>query len=171
MIFLMFNKFRKDNGQTLVEFALVVPVFLAFVFFIIDLGWITQNYLTFDYAYRVAATQMKITQSESGNQANNHIKNENVAVSPLPNLTTANLSVSGSIITVTTEPVDYYTPNASGGTDRHTRRWTYADIYSNLTYQMKPITPIGKTIFGENITFTKELNKHRLLQTTEGGSP
>jgi Flp pilus assembly protein TadG len=167
-LFLMFSKFRNETGQTLVEFALVVPIFLALVFFIIDLGWITTNYLTFDYSYRIAATQMSITQSESGTQANNHIKTETVALSPLPKFTNANLSVSGSIITVTTEPVDYHTPNTSGGTDTHTRKWTYADIYSNLAYKIKPITPIGSAIFGGDITFTKELNKHRLLQTTEG---
>lgn len=170
-MFLLLSKFRKETGQTLVEFALLIPIFLALVFFIIDLGWITQNYLTFDYAYRIAATQMNITESESGNKANKHIKTETVALSPLPKLTNANLSVSDSIITVTTEPIDYYTPDGSGGTDRHTRRWTYADVYSNLTYKMNPVTPIGKAIFGENITFTKELNKHRLLQTTEGSIP
>jgi len=39
-IFKLFKKFDKQNGQSLVEFALVMPILLIFIMGMIEYGWI-----------------------------------------------------------------------------------------------------------------------------------
>ncbi|MEL7649835.1 MAG: TadE family protein [Sedimentibacter sp.] len=48
-------KLKKENGQAMVEFALVLPILLLFVAGIIDFGWIFYNQLAANNASREAA--------------------------------------------------------------------------------------------------------------------
>jgi Flp pilus assembly protein TadG len=51
------NKKNKDkeNGQAVVEFALVLPLFLLLIFAIIEFGWVFYNYISVENAARNAA--------------------------------------------------------------------------------------------------------------------
>lgn len=49
------KKKRKESGQAIVEFALVLPLFLLLVMGIIDFGWLFYNYTTFENSARNAA--------------------------------------------------------------------------------------------------------------------
>ncbi|WP_421381611.1 TadE/TadG family type IV pilus assembly protein [Bacillus salacetis] len=51
---------KKENGQSLVEFALVLPVLLILIFGIVDFGRYFHAYLTVDHAGREAARAASI---------------------------------------------------------------------------------------------------------------
>lgn len=44
------HKFHRESGQTLVEFVLVLPLFLVLLFGVIDFGWIAYQKACFDYS-------------------------------------------------------------------------------------------------------------------------
>lgn len=52
--------FKKENGQAMVEFALVLPILLLFIAGIIDFGWIYHNQLSANNASREAARHIAI---------------------------------------------------------------------------------------------------------------
>lgn len=163
---------KSEKGQAMVEFALIFPLFILLIFTIIDLGWISFNYLSFDYAYREAAWELSInydsddTQYITGTTASKAIKN--AIMDSSHGLSESNLSVSGAKFVLWTENKKYYTPKLPSGTNEHTKKWRYADIEADLKYDIEPVTPMGKSFFGEEITFSKNLEKHRLLRTREG---
>jgi Flp pilus assembly protein TadG len=51
---------KKENGQAMVEFALVLPILLLFIGGIIDFGWIFNNQLAANNASREAARYIAI---------------------------------------------------------------------------------------------------------------
>jgi hypothetical protein len=46
---------NKEDGQAVVEFALVLPIFLLLIFAIIDFGWLFYNYINVENSARNAA--------------------------------------------------------------------------------------------------------------------
>ena len=52
--------FKKENGQAMVEFALVLPILLLFIAGILDFGWIYHNQLSANNASREAARYISI---------------------------------------------------------------------------------------------------------------
>lgn len=51
---------KKENGQAMVEFALVLPILLLFIGGIIDFGWVYYNQLSANNASREAARYIAI---------------------------------------------------------------------------------------------------------------
>ena len=49
------KKEKKESGQAIVEFALVLPLFLLLVMGILDFGWLFYNYISFENCARNAA--------------------------------------------------------------------------------------------------------------------
>ena len=54
---------RNDRGQTMVEFALVVPILLMVVFAIIQFGMLYNNYITLTDATRVGARKGAVSRT------------------------------------------------------------------------------------------------------------
>ena len=51
-ISLLKNKVKSENGQSMVEFAVIIPIFMLLVCAVIDYGWIGFQYIAFDYSAR-----------------------------------------------------------------------------------------------------------------------
>lgn len=51
----IFNKLRRRKGQSLLEFAMVIPLLLVIFMGIFDFGWIMHRQVTIDNATRAAA--------------------------------------------------------------------------------------------------------------------
>ncbi|GHH97576.1 TadE/TadG family type IV pilus assembly protein [Neobacillus kokaensis] len=98
---------KSEKGQSLVEFALILPLLVMLVLGIIDFGRIFHAYLTIDHAGREAARAASIgkTQAEAeqiGINAGKSINLTDVKVSP---------GSSGADATVTiTYPITFLTP-------------------------------------------------------------
>jgi Flp pilus assembly protein TadG len=57
------NRYRKEDGQALVEFALVAPLVFALVFAIVQFGLTFNSYLVLTDAVRAGAREAAITHS------------------------------------------------------------------------------------------------------------
>ncbi|MCA1032211.1 pilus assembly protein [Bacillus timonensis] len=103
---------RSEKGQSMVEFALVIPIFILLLFAIVDFGRVFHAYLTIDHAGREAARIASIGKDDST------IVSVAVAQASSISLTADQVSVtpngtksSGSQVTVTiTYPISFLTP-------------------------------------------------------------
>ncbi len=168
-----------EDGQAMVEFALVLPLFIILLCFIIDCGWIGYQCILFDYAYRDASWELKIPTSESMyvqphkiddyyakyyikngilNVGANDDKSSNLLINP------DNLQVSNSSITLTPGERRERNPGATWGTYENVKYNTIDMlIEADLQYVIHVITPVGQKIIGQTVTTNKHLNKDRLL--------
>ena len=51
---------KSEKGQSMVEFALIIPIFILLLFAILDFGRVFHAYLTIDHAGREAARAASI---------------------------------------------------------------------------------------------------------------
>lgn len=104
---------KSQKGQSLVEFALVIPVLLLLLFGIVDFGRTFHAYLTIDHAGREVAREVSIKHNED---ADEDIKTR--VVTNINLLTNDNIDIvypSGKeagqeVYIVITYPVDFLTP-------------------------------------------------------------
>jgi Flp pilus assembly protein TadG len=102
---------KSEKGQSLVEFALVVPLLALLLFGIIDFGRIFHVYLTLDHAGREAARAASIGKDDTT------VKSTAVNDATSIGLTSGRVDVSpgtrtsGTDVTITiTYPIDFLTP-------------------------------------------------------------
>ena len=58
-------QFREERGQTMVEFALVVPILCTVLFAVIQFGVLYKNYVTLTDATRVGARKAAVSRHEA----------------------------------------------------------------------------------------------------------
>lgn len=97
---------KSEKGQSLVEFALVLPVLLLLLFGIVDFGRIFHIYLTMDHAGREAARAASIgkTKEEITNTAVRYgesinLDGDNVFISPSGNEVTIKIDYTATLLT------------------------------------------------------------------------
>lgn len=103
---------KSEKGQSLVEFALVIPILVMLILGIVDFGRIYHVYLTLDHAGREAARAASIGKDDTTiksvavNDATSiKLTSDKVAISP------GGTRSPGSNVTITiTYPVDFLTP-------------------------------------------------------------
>jgi Flp pilus assembly protein TadG len=106
---------RSEKGQSIVEFALVLPILVMLLFGIIDFGRIFHTYLAIDHASREAARTASIGENDAtivstavASASSIQLTAGQVAVSP------GGTKSSGSDVTVTiTYPISFLTPVVS----------------------------------------------------------
>ncbi|WP_273834373.1 TadE/TadG family type IV pilus assembly protein [Guptibacillus sedimenti] len=106
---------KSEKGQSMVEFALVLPILVMLLFGIIDFGRIFHTYLAIDHASREAARTASIGENDAAivstavaSASSIHLTAGQVAVSP------GGTKSSGSDVTVTiTYPISFLTPVVS----------------------------------------------------------
>lgn len=128
---LLFKKSKREDGQAMVEFALILPVFLLILCGIIDFGWLFYNQLSLNNACREGARYAVVhTAEDADTQAIiNHIEKT----------TTTVFANDGVDITVEyTSPADP----------------TSGDIRVNLEADISFFTPVLSTILGKEKTIT-----------------
>ncbi|QEY35675.1 pilus assembly protein [Caproiciproducens galactitolivorans] len=159
---------RKDEkGQSLVEFALVLPFFLLICFGIIDFSWIMHQSITFNHAARQAEWGVTITDrsedypvSVYGREAASLIVGKMLEDSTLKK---SNLTISNPSVDIRTQYQQYYLPAANGGTRRSLRKWRLITVKADVNYEVPLLTPVAKTLFNGNLTLHKSINKERVL--------
>lgn len=103
---------KSEKGQSLVEFALVVPLLLLLLFGIMDFGRIFHAYLTLDHAGREAARSASVGKDDAT------VKSVAVSDASSIGLTADKVSISpgsprssGSNVTIKiTYPINFLTP-------------------------------------------------------------
>lgn len=165
MIKNIFGKNRNsERGQSMVEFALAIPIFLTLCLFIIEVGWIGYKYITFDYSYRVSSWEMSVKYSGEPNYTIGSYESERYILNELKKraigLDFSNIDVKNSSITLRTERKNKRYPDGHSSVERR----IYMNVDGEISYVFEPLTLVGKEFFGKKITVTKRLDKLRLLE-------
>lgn len=185
----MFKKgFKNEKGQGLLEFALVIPVFLALVLFIMEVGWISYNKILFDYAVRNNVWTVKMDEDRQASQSKRSMWvstdrawyyiyetfkkeiQENKSPINLDNVVVKRPQImihvgnkQQSYKTVRMERgVDYYgRPRLREGKDVINFASSIVEMTAELSYKIECLTPIGRSILGDGITVKQDLDKVR----------
>ena len=122
---------KREDGQAMVEFALILPIFLLILCGIIDFGWLFYNQLSLNNACREGARYAVVnTADDASTQAiKNHIENTTTTVF-------ANDGVDIKI--------EYSSPNDP----------TAGDITVSMEAEISFFTPVLSTVLGKEKTIT-----------------
>ncbi len=125
------KKNKREDGQAMVEFALILPIFLLILCGIIDFGWLFYNQLSLNNACREGARYAVVnTADDASTQAIiNHIENTTTTVF-------ANDGVDIKI--------EYSSPNDP----------TAGDITVSMEAEISFFTPVLSTVLGKEKTIT-----------------
>jgi Flp pilus assembly protein TadG len=122
---------KKENGQAMVEFALVLPILLLFFAGIIDFGWIFHNQLVANNASREAARYVAIHYYvDLNNDDAARVKSNEIIVDYVGS------SFSGVNVTITKSPDDTITGEK---------------IKVYFTGNVKVLTPLLDTVLGSDV--------------------
>lgn len=103
---------KSERGQSLVEFALILPLLILMLFGIIDFGRIFHAYLTIDHAGREAARAASIGKDDT--QVTNTAVTDAVGLGLTADrvaITPTGTRVSGNEVSITiTYPITFLTP-------------------------------------------------------------
>ena len=122
---------QREDGQAMVEFALILPIFLLILCGIIDFGWLFYNQLSLNNVCREGARYAVVNTADNADTQAiiNHIENSAIHV----------FANDGVEITVT-----YSSPGEP----------TSGDITVNLSADISFFTPVLSTIMGKEKTIT-----------------
>lgn len=125
------KKQKREDGQAMVEFALILPIFLLILCGIIDFGWLFYNQLSLNNSCREGARYAVVHTDENADTQSiiNHI--ENISSTVFAN--------DGVDITVT-----YSSPSDP----------TAGDVTVSMQADISFFTPVLSTILGKEKTIT-----------------
>lgn len=167
------SRIKKSNekGQEMVEFALVLPIFLLVCFGIIDFSWIMNQYISFNQAARSAEWNVKIEDTKGSDSADS-LSVANDVAEPIinkemaddsPTLQTSDLTVSNSSISISSQKQYYCNPDDNGSVNNFTRNYRMIRVQADLSYKVPLLTPVAKMLFQQGITLSKHIDKERIL--------
>lgn len=168
----MKNRFNSELGQAIMEFALVIPIFVLLVMFILDCAWVGFQRISFDYACREASWGSGLSSyacssdgiyTDYGPQVDKSISDR--VLEQAPQLNKKNLKVEDAQCYYWTRRVTVNTPDAYGRTLQDFENQRYVQISGLVSYKIKMLTPIGGGIFGNNIEMVKQIYKTRLIRS------
>lgn len=161
MISKRLKQFRDEQAQAMVEFALVLPIFLAVVLFIVEAGWVAIQRTAFDNGFMQTTWAVTEEQIRGGGPQKEYYEagvadalEANIKESNIWGLFSSNLNVSQAkahCYNVTNQ----YEVNNSANLPATTET-RYIDLDAVIIYKIHPLTYIGRLCFGDEI----ELNKH-----------
>ena len=168
---------RDEGGQGLVEFALVLPIFLLIIFMIIDFSWLCYQRSSFNYGYLKASCE--ITADDLGDMD---------ALEKIPSLYTytgatvsdqikksisesndgileGNLKVVNATATLYNKKDNYTIPNYKNEKEDANSITRYMDLNAKLEYEITPLTFIGKTFIGDTVKIEKYLERTNIIKS------
>lgn len=172
------NKLRGEKGQAMIEFALILPLFVVFMLFIMDVGWITYQKVLFNYTSRHITWELKLSSYDDwvmaaqmpydivGHEANDLLKHHFLKSNNDKGnrLDDDQISVRKGSISIYPgkRAYKYDVPEdnnyAQKSIDFDT---TTYEIMGEITYRVRPLTPIANHFFEEGILLKNNLYKVR----------
>ncbi len=174
-----FFALKQDKGQAMVEFALVFPIFLIIILFIIEAGWMTYQQTVFDQSYQYSS--WTIQASDLGDSdplescPSTAVYSGNAVADPLAErmkeasfwgFIPANLTVSDAQAVLENKEETFSVPGRTpADTVMATSLTRYMDLEATLSYDIYPLTYVGRQVFGARVTKEKELSCSRVVTT------
>lgn len=174
-----FLALKQDKGQAMVEFALVLPVFLVIILFIIEAGWMTYQQSVFDQSYQYSSWTIQASDLGdsdplescpasavySGNTVSDPLV-ERIKEASFWGFIPENLTVSNAQAVMHNEEETFLVPGRTpSDTVTATSRTRYMDLEATLSYDIYPLTFLGQQVFGTRVTKEKKLSCNRIVAT------
>lgn len=170
------ERLKREQGQALVEFALVFPVFLVIVLFIVDACWVGAQRTAFEHGFIYSS--WTITPEEIGynsNSATTTINSnvdrallQNIAASNLWGLRTENVRVSNARASFYNSEETFNIP-AGALSDYDSLEGKsvtlHMDLKANIEYSIFPLTFVGKWFFGDPVVLEKQYETNKVLNS------
>lgn len=125
------KKNKREDGQAMVEFALILPIFLLILCGIIDFGWLFYNQLSLNNACREGARYAVVNTAEDASTQ--------AIINHIENTTTTVFANDGVDI-----KIEYSSPNDP----------TAGDITVSMEAEISFFTPVLSTVLGKEKTIT-----------------
>lgn len=125
------EKCRREDGQAMVEFALILPIFLIILCGIIDFGWLFYNQLSLNNACREGARYAVVHTAENADVQ--------AIINHIENTTTTVFANNGIDISV-----KYSSPSDP----------TAGDVTVDMEADISFFTPVLSTVLGKEKTIT-----------------
>ncbi len=167
-----------ESGQSIVEFGLVLPLFLLILFFIIDFGWLAYQRASFEYGYiqaswSVSAADLGDTDFLEDVPSEATYSGAIVADTIRDDLKNSCWGISSDNLSVTNAQAILYNIEESFAVPGRkpnepvmaVSRTRYMNLSAVLRYDVQPITYVGKLFFGNTVSFEKDLNRTRVVRT------
>lgn len=122
---------KREDGQAMVEFALILPIFLLILCGIIDFGWLFYNQLSLNNACREGARYAVVNTAEDASTQ--------AIINHIENTTTTVFANDGVDI-----KIEYSSPNDP----------TEGDITVSMEAEISFFTPVLSTVLGKEKTIT-----------------
>lgn len=154
----------RESGQSMVEFAIVLPMLLLLVAASCDLCWIMLQRMQLN---DMATTLASINQEFLDSPAERYMR-EYVAVN-YPNIDASRMQISATTEATRDEYYEYiWQEHKNDGTFYRTEMFNTTLLTSvNLDYTVSFLTPMGKMLFGTDaneITLSAQADSFRVLQ-------
>lgn len=170
---------NSEKGQVMVEFAIVIPIFLLILFFLMDLGWIMYQKVMLDYTCRQIAWDLDLGEDETwvmrnmrpivykNNSANKLLKKQFDKNNQGTYIDINSISISDGKIGVYPGRKNYRYKGGGFSADVNYKTTTL-EIQGKIKYKIEPLTPIAKSFFRNGIILTNKLYKARrgVMQTS-----
>ncbi len=171
-------KCQSDSGQALIEFALTVWLLIMITFAIIDFSWISFQRASFEYGYMYASWSISandLGDTDPLEEVPSEAEYTGTAVSDIlfddindrsPGIIDSNLMIMNANAKLYNEADHYNVPGRTPGNPvQAISRTRYMDLTADFSYVIRPLTPIGGMLFGNDITVEKELACIRVVGT------
>ena len=170
---------KGENGQGMVEFALVFPVFFTILLLIIEAGWLTYQQTMFDQSYQYSSWTLQASDlgdvdtleacpakaSYSGSTVSDPLL-ARIEEASLWGLMLKNITISNAQAELYNEEETFSVPGRKpSDAVLATSRTRYMKINADVSYDIYPLTYLGKSIFGTRITKEKKINCLRIVAT------
>lgn len=159
---------RTESGQSLVEFALVLPLLLAIIFGIIDAGWMGYQAVAFNYSYANASWDLASSNivdydyravdkgTVSNSVAEEAIK-DSLGASALPGYDPDEVSVVVQDATLENSQSSYAIPDRKGDEREASRVERRLSVKATVVYHTKPL--VGFSLFSTSIEKSLEFTR------------
>ena len=170
---------KQDKGQGMVEFALVFPIFIMIILFIIEVGWMSYQQTVFDQSYQYSSWSVQASDFGDSDPMDTcpakAVYSENTVSDPFVErikeasfwgFLPENLTVSDAQAVMENKEVTFSVPGRTPS-DSITAisRTRYMDLKATLSYDIYPLTFLGRQVFGSRVTKEKKLNCSRIVAT------
>lgn len=166
----------EESGQAIVEFALVLPIFIMILFAIVEFSWIGYQKASFEYGYIQASWYV------SANDLNDYDDLEKIPSEAIykgsivsdtlrEDMEDSSLGVNPTKLSIRDAEAKLYNEKGTfkvigqDGSEVDAYGITrYMDLTANIDYEIQPLTFFGKSLFGDNLSFTKDLDRTRVVR-------
>lgn len=170
---------KQDKGQGMVEFALVFPIFFMIILFIIEVGWMSYQQTVIDQSYQYSSWSVQASDFGdsdpmdtcpskavySGNTVSDPLV-ERIKEASFWGFLPENLTVSDAQAVMENEEVTFSVPGRTpADTATAISRTRYMDLKATLSYDIYPLTFLGRQVFGSRVTKEKKLSCSRVVAT------